>query len=75
MSDRSETKIGTVRWFNLERGYGFITPDGTNTKDVFVHIVAVKQSGMKTLEQNQRLSFAIGEARGKPVATDLRTLA
>ena len=68
-----ETKTGTVRWFNLDRGYGFIAPDG-DKKDVFVHIVAVKQSGMKTLEQDQRVGFRIGEARGKPVAQDIHLL-
>jgi CspA family cold shock protein len=49
-------KIGTVKWFNLQKGYGFITPEGSG-KDVFVHISAVKRAGLTTLKEGQAISF------------------
>lgn len=61
---------GTVKWFNATKGYGFITPD-EGDKDVFVHISAVEQAGMRNLVEGQRLSFQVlDEARGLK-ATDL----
>jgi CspA family cold shock protein len=55
---------GTVKWFNPTKGYGFIVPDeGDN--DVFVHITAVEQAGMGTLNEGQRISFEVrNEPRG-----------
>ena len=47
---------GTVKWFNATKGYGFIQPQGGG-KDVFVHISAVERAGMKTLTDNQKVSF------------------
>jgi cold shock protein len=47
---------GTVKWFNGEKGYGFITPD-TGGKDIFVHYSAIAGSGFKSLEEGQRVSF------------------
>ena len=47
---------GTVKWFNLGKGFGFITPDD-GTADVFVHISAVEASGYRSLEENQRVEF------------------
>jgi CspA family cold shock protein len=55
--------IGTVKFFNAAKGYGFIQPDdGSN--DAFVHISAVEQAGMSTLDQNQRLSYELEQGRG-----------
>ena len=48
--------IGTVKFFNATKGFGFIQPDG-ESKDVFVHISAVERAGMKTLNENQKVSF------------------
>ncbi len=48
--------IGTVKWFNATKGYGFIQPED-GTKDVFVHISAVERSGLGTLSEGQRVSF------------------
>ncbi|EZI29503.1 cold-shock protein [Pseudomonas extremaustralis] len=52
MSDRQN---GTVKWFNGEKGYGFITPE--NGPDLFVHFRAIEGSGYKTLEEGQKVSF------------------
>ena len=49
-------KTGTVKWFNGQKGYGFIAPDD-GTKDVFVHISAVERSGMDDLREGQKVSF------------------
>ena len=63
---------GTVKFFNEHKGYGFIQPDeGGN--DAFVHITAVERSGMRTLRQNQRVSYDLQEDnRGKMSAVNLR---
>ncbi len=51
---------GTVKWFNTAKGYGFIEPDNGD-KDVFIHISAVEKSGLKTLLENQKVSFEINQ--------------
>jgi len=63
--------IGTVKFFNADKGYGFIQPeDGGN--DSFVHISAVERAGMVTLQANQRLKYEIEtDRRGKPSAVNL----
>lgn len=63
---------GTVKWFNAQKGYGFIQPtDGT--KDVFVHITAVEASGLGNLQEGQKLSFDIEQGRqGKSSAVNLK---
>ena len=63
---------GTVKFFNADKGYGFIAPDeGGN--DAFVHISAVERAGMATLSQNQRVSYELEEdRRGKMAAVNLQ---
>lgn len=62
--------IGTVKWFNPTKGYGFIQPsDGGN--DVFVHISAVEQANLKTLNEGQKVSFEVAENKGKASAVNL----
>lgn len=63
---------GTVKFFNADKGYGFIAPDdGTN--DAFVHISAVERSGMTTLNQNQRVTYELEEdRRGKMAAVNIQ---
>jgi CspA family cold shock protein len=61
---------GTVKWFNAQKGFGFIAPaDGS--KDVFVHVTAVQQAGMQTLTEGQQVNFEVEMERGKPAATNL----
>ncbi len=64
--------IGTVKFFNVDKGYGFIAPEGGGN-DSFVHITAVEQSGMATLTQDQRVSFELEtDRRGKQSAVNLK---
>lgn len=62
--------VGTVKFFNNEKGYGFLEPENGD-KDVFVHISAVKQAGMETLTEGQRVSFEVVMERGRPAAGNL----
>lgn len=69
-----EMPTGTVKWFNSTKGYGFIAPDG-GSKDVFVHISAVQNSGMTGLDDNQKVSFDIEDGNnGKQAAVNLTAL-
>jgi cold shock protein len=62
---------GTVKFFNTQKGFGFITPtDGS--RDVFVHISAVERAGMSTLNEGQRISYDIVTERGKQAAANLQ---
>ena len=62
---------GTVKWFNAQKGYGFIQPsDGS--KDVFVHVTAVQAAGLATLNEGQSVTFEVSNERGKPAATNLK---
>jgi CspA family cold shock protein len=62
---------GTVKFFNTQKGFGFITPsDGS--KDVFVHISAVERAGMGSLNEGQRLTYEIVTERGKQAASNLQ---
>jgi CspA family cold shock protein len=63
--------IGTVKWFNPVKGYGFIQPE-QGRDDVFVHISAVQQSGLDSLAEGQRVSYDVVEQRGKKAATNLK---
>jgi len=63
---------GTVKWFNAQKGYGFIQPDD-GSKDVFVHISAVERSGMGNLREGQKLSFELERGQqGKTSAVNLQ---
>jgi CspA family cold shock protein len=66
---------GTVKWFNSQKGYGFIQPDGGD-KDVFVHISAVERAGLSTLNEGQKVSYEIVTDRrsGKSSADNLRAV-
>jgi len=63
--------IGTVKWFNTQKGFGFIQPDDGG-KDVFVHISAVERAGMGSLAEGQKISYEVTMDRGKPAATNLK---
>ncbi|HRF09799.1 MAG TPA: cold-shock protein [Xanthobacteraceae bacterium] len=64
---------GTVKWFNTQKGYGFIAPDDGG-KDVFVHISALQRSGMQSLNEGQKISFDIVQDKrsGKAAAENLQ---
>jgi CspA family cold shock protein len=65
--------VGTVKFFNESKGYGFIAPEGGGN-DAFVHISAVENSGMQTLRENQRVSYELQEdRRGKMAAVNLKS--
>ena len=67
--------IGTVKWFNGQKGFGFIEPEGGG-QDVFVHISAVERAGMSTLNEAQKVSFEVVADRrtGKSSADNLRAV-
>jgi CspA family cold shock protein len=64
---------GTVKWFNADKGFGFITPDGGGS-DVFAHFSAISSSGYRSLEENQRVSFEITQGPKGPQAVEIKTL-
>lgn len=64
--------IGTVKWFNPAKGFGFIQPEDGD-KDVFVHISAVERAGMGTLAEGQRVSYDVVSERGKNAAGNLKS--
>jgi cold shock protein len=62
---------GTVKWFNAEKGFGFITPDGGGP-DVFVHHSAIQTSGYRSLDENQRVTFEITQGAKGPQAEQVK---
>ena len=63
---------GTVKWFNMQKGYGFIQPDD-GSKDVFVHISAVERAGLRSLQEGQKVNFELekDQRSGKMAACNL----
>jgi CspA family cold shock protein len=64
---------GTVKWFNADRGYGFIAPDD-GTPDVFVHHSAIKGDGFRGLQDNQRVEFTASQGPKGPQADEVRAI-
>ena len=62
--------IGTVKWFNTKKGYGFIAPEGGD-KDVFVHISALEKAGLHSLDEGQKVEYELAENKGKESAVNL----
>jgi len=63
--------VGTVKWFNATKGYGFIMPQDGG-KDVFVHITAVQAAGLTGLDDGQKVDYEVAMERGKAAATNLK---
>ncbi|MQA62079.1 MAG: cold-shock protein [Actinophytocola sp.] len=64
---------GTVKWFNSEKGFGFIAPD-SGERDVFVHYSEIQGNGFRSLEENQRVEFEIGQGTKGPQATGVNLI-
>ena len=63
--------LGKVKWFNAQKGYGFITDDKSE-KDVFLHVSVLEKSKLRVLRENQKIQFEIKEEKGKLKATNLK---
>ncbi len=66
-------ETGIVKWFNAEKGFGFITPD-SGGKDLFAHFSEIQGGGFKTLEEGQRVSYTAGQGPKGPQATKIQPL-
>ncbi len=64
---------GTVKWFNADKGYGFIAPDD-NSGDVFVHFSAIEANGYRSLEENQKVEYSVTQGPKGPQAAQVRAL-
>ena len=64
---------GTVKWFNGEKGFGFITPD-SGSGDLFVHFSAIQADGYRSLDENQRVEFEVTQGQKGPQATNVRPI-
>ncbi|GIH21625.1 cold-shock protein [Rugosimonospora africana] len=65
--------IGTVKWFNADKGFGFITPDGGGS-DVFAHHSAITSDGFRSLDENQRVEFDVIQGQKGPQAENIRVV-
>ena len=63
--------LGKVKWFNVRKGYGFITDDKSE-KDIFLHVSALEKSKLRVLRENQKIQFEIKEEKGKLKAVNLK---
>ena len=64
---------GTVKWFNATKGYGFIMPE-SGSKDLFIHISAVEQAGLRGLNEGQKISYEIVTHKGKESASNIKLI-
>ncbi|HQT40498.1 MAG TPA: cold-shock protein [Acidocella sp.] len=65
--------VGTVKWFNPGKGYGFIAPE-TGGEDIFVHISAVQRAGLRKLNEGEKIKFALQQREGRVAAIDLERI-
>jgi CspA family cold shock protein len=73
MEEEKSMTQGTVKWFNGDKGFGFIAPDGDGA-DVFVHYSEIKGNGYKSLEENQRVEFSVEQGATGPPAVGVTTI-
>jgi cold shock protein len=66
-------QTGTIKWFNFTKGYGFIEPSD-KSRDVFLHISAVEQAGIRSLDEGQKISFTTETHNGKVSAIDIKLI-
>jgi CspA family cold shock protein len=64
---------GKIKWFNPKKGYGFIQNDA-GEKDIFLHVSALEEAGISTLQEGEAVSFDIGENRGKDTAINIKKI-
>ena len=64
---------GTVKWFNTQKGYGFIVSDDGG-KDIFVHISAVERSGLRSLNEGQKVEYELQNDKGKTAAVNIKVV-
>jgi len=67
------TETGVVKWFNADKGFGFIAPDGGG-KDLFAHFKEIQSGGPKSLTENQRVEFEVTQGQKGPQASNIRVL-
>ncbi|WP_216916738.1 cold-shock protein [Nocardia noduli] len=67
--------VGTVKWFNSDKGFGFIVPDGGTDPDVFVHYTAIADDGFRELDEGQRVQYETVHADRGMQASDVRVIA
>jgi CspA family cold shock protein len=65
--------IGTVKWFNADKGFGFITQDGGGA-DLFAHFSAIASDGFRSLDENQRVEFDVAQGQKGPQAENIRVV-
>jgi CspA family cold shock protein len=71
--DTQQMAQGTVKWFNPDKGFGFIAPDD-GSADVFVHFSAIEATGYRTLEENQKVEYSVTQGPKGPQAAQVRTV-
>lgn len=70
---KTKMSTGTVKWFNSDKGFGFITPDD-GSKDLFVHHSEIQMGGYKSLNEGQKVEFTVGQGQKGPCANNVKPL-
>jgi CspA family cold shock protein len=73
LAEEQNMATGIVKWFNPDKGFGFISPDGGGA-DVFAHYSAISSGGFRSLEENQRVEFDVTQGAKGPQAANIRTI-